>query len=80
MYRYLVYFIKFCITGQGLVKFNTGEAGSRWEAAQLELEQCGSTDSAVDFGTISIFATKSNFKVIRKNPLSQNFGPSVFFL
>ena len=23
------------------MKFNTGEAGSRWEAALLELEQCG---------------------------------------
>ena len=45
------------------MKFNTGEAGSRWEAALLELEQCGSTDTAVDFGTISVFATKTSFKV-----------------
>jgi hypothetical protein len=59
-----VIFLLFCNFEQGLVKFNTGEAGSRWEAGQLELEQCGSTDTAVDFGTISIFATKSTFKVI----------------
>jgi hypothetical protein len=46
-----------------VVKFNTGEAGARFEAAHLELEQCGSTDTAVDFGTLSIFATKTSFKV-----------------
>jgi hypothetical protein len=50
-----------------VVKFNTGEAGARFEAAQLELEQCGSTDTAVDFGTLSIFATKTSFKVNVKN-------------
>jgi hypothetical protein len=45
------------------VKYNTGEPGAGFQAAQLELEQCGSTDTAADFGTLSIFATKTSFKV-----------------
>ena len=32
------------------------------EQAQLELEQCGSAENSVDFGTLSIFSTKSNLK------------------
>jgi len=47
---------------KGLIKFNLGGAGRRFEQAYLELEQCGSTGNAVDFGTLSIFSTKSNFK------------------
>ena len=47
---------------KGLIKFNLGGTGRRFEQAYLELEQCGSTEHSVDFGTLSIFSTKSNFK------------------
>ena len=47
---------------KGLIKFNLGGQGQRFEQAYLELEQCGSTENSVDFGTLSIFSTKSNFK------------------
>ena len=41
---------------------NPGDQRGKWEQASLELEQCGSKEGAVDFGTISIFSSRSSFK------------------
>ena len=45
-----------------LVKVNTGGSRSRWEQCVLELEQCGSKEGQVEFGTVSLFSQKSSMK------------------
>ena len=45
-----------------LVKVNTGGSKSRWEQCVLELEQCGTKEGQVDFGTLSMFGQKSATK------------------
>ena len=45
-----------------LVKVNSGGSRSRWEQCVLELEQCGSKEGQVDFGTVSMFSQKSKSK------------------
>ena len=45
-----------------LVKVNTGGYRSRWEQCVLELEQCGSKEGQVEFGTLSLFSQKSSMK------------------
>jgi len=47
---------------KGLVRVNTGGSRSRWEQAVLELEQCGTKEGLVDFGTLSIFGNKTSTK------------------
>ena len=41
---------------------NTGGARNRWEQCVLELEQCGSKEGIVEFGTLSMFGQKSASK------------------
>ena len=45
-----------------LVKVNTGGGKSRWEQCVLELEQCGTKDGLVEFGTLSMFGQKNSHK------------------
>merc|ERR550519_577315 len=42
------------------VRVNPGDQRGKWEQASLELEQCGSKEGAVDFGTISICSERSS--------------------
>ena len=42
-----------------MVKVNTG---ARWEQCVMELEQCGTKDGAVEFGTLSMFGQKTASK------------------
>jgi len=47
---------------KGLVRVNTGGSRSRWEQAVMELEQCGTKEGQVDFGTLSLFGNKTSIK------------------
>ena len=47
---------------KGLVRVNTGGSRSRWEQAAMELEQCGTKEGQVDFGTLSMFGQKTSTK------------------
>ena len=47
---------------KGMVRVNTGGSRSKWEQAVMELEQCGTKEGQVDFGTLSIFGSKTSTK------------------
>ena len=62
-------------------KFNSGDStrSTRWENCTIELEQTGSPQGGIDFGTLSVFGNKKGNKVIENGFFNGNFGFDVFF-